>query len=376
MTTEPVVPPNVEEISSKVHKQWMESKRAQGVESRKSESGEELMVPYEQLSEAAKDLDRGSVRAVLSAIAAMTDRVVPPTKPEPQNCPTCGSDKLEERLPVNYDSIFDYDCRDKWHGAEAVAPPVSTAPPQTGFDEATEKRWQDAIYELCKKEVGIDADFLIDGGGTDSGDALDFTLTEIGQAIGFWREKAAAQPIESTGTDTPTKCRSCSKPITDNSWALVSFAPTNSTETLRYCRDCWVVMFCSLIHATPPQPSGPAGFVCQQTSTAAPLRPSAPGETTETDLSKAAALEIWRVPQHYASWLESTAEIVRQVAQSSREALLREIAQELRSDAKEHNELGDEDAEFKNVHHVLATELRKSAEKLLTKYRVKDNSNK
>ncbi len=60
-------PPDVELISAKVHEQWMESKRAQGVRSRKSESGEELMVPYDQLSEAAKELDRGSVRAVLSA---------------------------------------------------------------------------------------------------------------------------------------------------------------------------------------------------------------------------------------------------------------------------------------------------------------------
>ncbi len=59
---------DVEPISAKVHEQWMESKRAQGVQSRKSESGEELMVPYEQLSEAAKELDRGSVRAVLNAM--------------------------------------------------------------------------------------------------------------------------------------------------------------------------------------------------------------------------------------------------------------------------------------------------------------------
>ena len=46
----------------------MESKKAQGIESRKSEKDEELMVPYEQLSEAAKDLDRSSVRAVYAAI--------------------------------------------------------------------------------------------------------------------------------------------------------------------------------------------------------------------------------------------------------------------------------------------------------------------
>jgi RyR domain-containing protein len=61
---------DVEKISAKVHEQWMESKLAKGVTTRKSESGEELMVPYEQLSEGAKDLDRGSVKAVLAAIAA------------------------------------------------------------------------------------------------------------------------------------------------------------------------------------------------------------------------------------------------------------------------------------------------------------------
>jgi len=48
----------------------MESKKAKGVESRKSETGEELMVPYEQLSEEAKELDRASVRAVYDAIRA------------------------------------------------------------------------------------------------------------------------------------------------------------------------------------------------------------------------------------------------------------------------------------------------------------------
>jgi hypothetical protein len=48
----------------------MESKRAQGVESRRSEKGEELMVPYDQLSEEAKELDRASVRAVYAAIRA------------------------------------------------------------------------------------------------------------------------------------------------------------------------------------------------------------------------------------------------------------------------------------------------------------------
>jgi hypothetical protein len=62
--------PDIEIVSAKVHEAWMDSKRAQGVTTRKSEGGEELMVPYEQLSEAAKELDRGSVKAVYAAIEA------------------------------------------------------------------------------------------------------------------------------------------------------------------------------------------------------------------------------------------------------------------------------------------------------------------
>jgi hypothetical protein len=60
--------PDIEEVSAKVHEAWMEAKRALGFTSRRSESGEELMVPYEQLSEDAKELDRSSVRAVYDAI--------------------------------------------------------------------------------------------------------------------------------------------------------------------------------------------------------------------------------------------------------------------------------------------------------------------
>ena len=62
--------PDIEVVSAKVHEAWMESKRAQGVTTRQSESGEELMVPYEQLSEPAKELDRATVRAVYEAIRA------------------------------------------------------------------------------------------------------------------------------------------------------------------------------------------------------------------------------------------------------------------------------------------------------------------
>lgn len=63
--------PNIETVSAKVHEAWMKSKRSQGVASRKAEDGEELMVPYEQLSEKAKELDRSSVRAVYAAIESI-----------------------------------------------------------------------------------------------------------------------------------------------------------------------------------------------------------------------------------------------------------------------------------------------------------------
>jgi hypothetical protein len=58
----------VEVIAAEVHDEWMRTKRAQGVQSSPSEWGEEQMVPYGQLSERAKDLDRGTVRAVLGAL--------------------------------------------------------------------------------------------------------------------------------------------------------------------------------------------------------------------------------------------------------------------------------------------------------------------
>lgn len=62
--------PDIELVSAKVHEAWIASKTQAGVTTRKSESGEELMVPYDQLSESAKELDRGTVRAVYAAIEA------------------------------------------------------------------------------------------------------------------------------------------------------------------------------------------------------------------------------------------------------------------------------------------------------------------
>lgn len=62
--------PSIEAVSATVHAAWIASKLAQDVTSRKAEDGEELMVPYEQLSEKAKELDRATVRAVYAAIKA------------------------------------------------------------------------------------------------------------------------------------------------------------------------------------------------------------------------------------------------------------------------------------------------------------------
>lgn len=55
----------IETISSAVHAGWMEGKRKDGFSSRKSETGEELMVDFDQLSEGAKELDRRTVRTVI-----------------------------------------------------------------------------------------------------------------------------------------------------------------------------------------------------------------------------------------------------------------------------------------------------------------------
>ncbi|HUQ31902.1 MAG TPA: RyR domain-containing protein [Pyrinomonadaceae bacterium] len=60
--------PDIEIVANLVHEAWVKSKLTQGFTSRKSETGEELMVPYNQLTEASKELDRAMVRAVYVAV--------------------------------------------------------------------------------------------------------------------------------------------------------------------------------------------------------------------------------------------------------------------------------------------------------------------
>lgn len=61
----------VEILAAKSHEGYMLGKRATGTESRRSESGEEVMVPFEQLSEASKDISRAAAAAMLDGLSAL-----------------------------------------------------------------------------------------------------------------------------------------------------------------------------------------------------------------------------------------------------------------------------------------------------------------
>lgn len=71
--------PPIELVAARVHEEWIKNKNRAGITTcRKLETGEELMVPYDQLSEMAKDLDRRTVKAVYEAIrnAAQTQKTM------------------------------------------------------------------------------------------------------------------------------------------------------------------------------------------------------------------------------------------------------------------------------------------------------------
>jgi hypothetical protein len=59
----------IERVAERMHEDWRSKKLAAGVTSRPDAvSGEELMVPYPQLSEAGKELNRGPARVALVAL--------------------------------------------------------------------------------------------------------------------------------------------------------------------------------------------------------------------------------------------------------------------------------------------------------------------
>lgn len=63
--------PKPDQVAQLIHDEWMSSKRERGIHSRLSPSGEELMVPYSQLSNEAKELNRALVRTVYLAIDSL-----------------------------------------------------------------------------------------------------------------------------------------------------------------------------------------------------------------------------------------------------------------------------------------------------------------
>jgi hypothetical protein len=60
----------IELCAEAVHDRWVETKRAQGITSRPSETGIEQIAPYATLPEHIKDLDRASVGAVVNVLVA------------------------------------------------------------------------------------------------------------------------------------------------------------------------------------------------------------------------------------------------------------------------------------------------------------------
>lgn len=72
LAEKPLLPglPDIEVVSALVHEAWVNAKRAAGTKSRIfDQTGEELMVPYGMLTNAAQELDRASVRAVYEALS-------------------------------------------------------------------------------------------------------------------------------------------------------------------------------------------------------------------------------------------------------------------------------------------------------------------
>ena len=117
----------VETLSRAAHDAWMESKRAQGIASRRSEWGEELMAPYADLSEQARDLDRGTVRGVLAAVERAGYAVMAAVPSAPAPAPDAWAALDEAMQPVLAQALIQ---------ALTAAPAVPSVPAEDGTHEA------------------------------------------------------------------------------------------------------------------------------------------------------------------------------------------------------------------------------------------------
>lgn len=60
--------PDIEKVCEKQHESWVASKKAAGITSKANANGEEMMLPYDQLSEDGKNVVRNVVNTVYKAI--------------------------------------------------------------------------------------------------------------------------------------------------------------------------------------------------------------------------------------------------------------------------------------------------------------------
>lgn len=68
----------IEALSAAMHDSWVEGCRANGLTTRISSiTGEEQMVPYDQLSDAVKKFDQDGARAFLATVDALGLDIVP-----------------------------------------------------------------------------------------------------------------------------------------------------------------------------------------------------------------------------------------------------------------------------------------------------------
>lgn len=73
----------VELMAENAHNSWMQAYLDQGYTSRLAEWGEEFMVPYDQLTERGKDLDRTIMRSILWTFATHDLKVVDDASGDP-----------------------------------------------------------------------------------------------------------------------------------------------------------------------------------------------------------------------------------------------------------------------------------------------------